>query len=580
MPDSPRLDQLRRQFRDNPRRFFAPLASELRRAGLLEEAVALGRAHLPQFPAHLSGTIVFGQALYDLGELTEARAVFEEALRADPENLVALRVLGDIAKRRGDPAAARRWYERVLDADPRNDEIASQLQDLTPPSTEPRPFRPPALVAVPVPANAAAAAEAARRDRAPAPSDLQDDDPFAFPASVDSPGGAPLRDVPEGDWGAVPPSLPSTDEAASGFGEEATAAEFEEGLMAPMAWPDTADLVARKLTPHALPAFPMPADDETIAAFGRERHDPPAPPRRQDDSDAFLDAGAELVAPLPVVEVPGAPEPTMWAAGAAEPGAVDEVDAAVDLVFGVTAAPLGAEVPSATEAWQTVPPMDAGTPAGLVPTAGEGSGAPGDDDDPPPVAAESATAFRTETMAELLLAQGFVAQALAVYETLAAERPDDAALARRLATLREVPGRVQGHVVPPTVTAPEPVAPAAGGTTARQALAQLLDAGPTMRSVRGARGGDAALPPGPMASPHPIFDGVGRAVDERMAMGWRDAMIQPARGGGAPDTDSVGQLWSIPDAVDEGLALEDVFAVGTPPAVPALPDRPVPWGGR
>jgi tetratricopeptide (TPR) repeat protein len=511
--------------------------------------------------------------------LTEARAVFEQALRADPENLVALRVLGDIAKRRGDPGAARRWYERVLEADPRNDEIALQLQDLAPPSTEPRPFRPPALVAGTVPANAAAAG-AALRDRAPAQPILEEDDPFAFPPSVDVAGGAPLLEVPEGDWRAVPSDVPPTDGAVSGAEEALTAVEFEEGLMAPMAWPDTADLVARKLTPHALPAFPMPADDETIAAFGRERHDPPAPPRRQDDPDAFLDAEAETAGPPLAVEASGSSVPTTWAAEAATPGAVDEVDAAVDLLFGGPAAPPGAEVPSTTEAVRTVPPSGAGAPAGLGPVAVEGSRSPGEDDDPPPVAAEAATAFRTETMAELLLAQGFVAQALEVYETLAAERPGDAALARRLATLRQAPGRAREHAAPANATAPEPVAPAAGGTTARQALAQLLHERPTARSGRGVRVSDDAAPPGPMASPHPIFGGVGRAADERMAMGWRDAMSRPARGGGASSTDFVGRLWSIPEAVDEGLALEDVFAVRTPPSVPALPHPPAPWGAR
>jgi tetratricopeptide (TPR) repeat protein len=580
MSDSPRLEELRRKFRDNPRRFFAPLASELRRAGFLEEAVALGRAHLPQFPAHLSGTIVYGQALYDLGELTEARAVFEQALRADPENLVALRVLGDIAKRRGDPGAARRWYERVLEADPRNDEIASQLQDLAPPSAEPRPFRPPTLVASPVPANAAAAG-AAVRDRVPPPSGSEEDDPFAFPSSVDAPSREPLLDVAGGDWRATLPEVPPADGAASVADVEAATAEFEEGLMAPMAWPDTADLVARKLTPHALPAFPMPVDDETIAAFGRERHDPPAPPRQEAAVDALLDA-EEALGGLPLtVEASGSLGSPAGPAGDGEPGAVDEVDAAVDLLFGVSAAPLGEEAPTPTDSRWAPLPTGATTPAGPGPVAVGAPVPPGDHDDPPPVAAESATAFRTETMAELLLAQGFVAQALEVYEALAAERPGDAAVASRLATLRRAPERAREHAAPAVVGTGESVAPAAGGTTARQALAQLLQPVPAARSARGDAGAaDAAGPTGPLAALHPVFGGVGRAADERMAKGWHDAMSLPPQGGMATAADSMERLWAVPAADDEGLALEDVFAVGTPPSVTAGPDRPAPWGAR
>jgi tetratricopeptide (TPR) repeat protein len=226
------------------------------------------------------------------GDHPEARAVFEQALRADPENLVALRVLGDIAKRRGDPAAARRWYERVLEADPRNDDIASQLKDLALPSSEPRPFRPPTLEAGARLANAAAAG-AAVRDRMPDLPPPDEDDPFAFPASIDAADGPPLLEVAAGDWVAEPPAVTPAEGMAGATDAEGAEAEFEEGLLAPMAWPDTADLVARRLTPRALPAFPMPVDDETIAAFGRERYDPPAPPRQEDVMAAFLDAAQE-----------------------------------------------------------------------------------------------------------------------------------------------------------------------------------------------------------------------------------------------------------------------------------------------
>jgi tetratricopeptide (TPR) repeat protein len=571
MSDSPRLDELRRKFRDNPRRFFAPLASELRRAGRLEEAVALCRAHLPQLPDHLSGAIVYGQALYDLGELTEARAVFEQALRADPENLVALRVLGDIAKRRGDPAAARRWYERVLEADPRNDDIASQLKDLALPASEPRPFRPPTLDEGPAPANAAAAAGAALRERVPLPMASDDDDPFAFPTAALGAALAPQLEVTAGDWSTAAPPMPSEE------GTAAADAAFEEGLLAPEAWPDTTDLVARKLTPHALPAFPMPADDETIAAFGRERHDPPAPLRPTEEVDAYLDAHEALV-DRPLAEASPVAPALEGMTGAVALGGVDEAEAAVDLLFGMPEPPAGPQGPR----W---PPAGAVPPVLSAPVA-VASPLPADEDDPPPVAAESAAAFRTETMAELLLAQGFVAQALEVYETLAAERPGDAVLASRLATLRQPPGHRPEHGLPATPVEPAapatdgwapPEAPAPVGTTARQALAQLLQPMPAVRSAQPAIMVDGT-PTGREGSVHPLFEGVGRAVDERMAVGWRDAMRRPAPGDGASGPDLMGRLWTASAPVDEGLALEDVFAVGTPPSVTAVPDRRARWG--
>ncbi len=135
MSTAARIDELRKKFEENPRRYFAPLANEYRKAGDLSQAIALCREFLPKQPGHMSGFIVFGQALFEAGELDEARSVFEQALALDPENLIALRHLGDIARAGGDGSGARRWYERVLDADPRNDDIAAQLATLGSPRT-------------------------------------------------------------------------------------------------------------------------------------------------------------------------------------------------------------------------------------------------------------------------------------------------------------------------------------------------------------------------------------------------------------------------------------------------------------
>ena len=121
------------------------LANEYRKAGDLEQAIAICRAYVPQQPAHMSGHVVFGQALFEAGQHNEAQGVLEAALALDPENLIALRHLGDIARARGEVTAARGWYRRVLDADPRNEDVAALVKSL-----DAAPGTPPAAPSAPI----------------------------------------------------------------------------------------------------------------------------------------------------------------------------------------------------------------------------------------------------------------------------------------------------------------------------------------------------------------------------------------------------------------------------------------------
>jgi tetratricopeptide (TPR) repeat protein len=139
MASSARIEELEKKFTENPRRYFAPLANEYRKAGDPEQAIAICRAYIPQQPAQMSGHIVFGQALFEAGQYDEAQKILEAALALDPENLIALRHLGDIARARGEVNTARGWYRRVLDADPRNEDVAALMKSL---DTAPLPTTP------------------------------------------------------------------------------------------------------------------------------------------------------------------------------------------------------------------------------------------------------------------------------------------------------------------------------------------------------------------------------------------------------------------------------------------------------
>ena len=60
MSTAARIDELRKKFEENPRRYFAPLANELRKAGDVTQAIALCREFLPK---HAGVKVTFGSRL-------------------------------------------------------------------------------------------------------------------------------------------------------------------------------------------------------------------------------------------------------------------------------------------------------------------------------------------------------------------------------------------------------------------------------------------------------------------------------------------------------------------------------------
>ncbi len=131
MAESERLYELQQKFNENPRRYFAPLANELRKRGDYSRAIDLCRTYLPHLPGHMSGFIVYGQSLFDGEQYDEAATAFNDALNVDPENVIALRHLGDIARIQGDAPTAIEWYQQVLEFDPKNEEISAYIDELS-----------------------------------------------------------------------------------------------------------------------------------------------------------------------------------------------------------------------------------------------------------------------------------------------------------------------------------------------------------------------------------------------------------------------------------------------------------------
>jgi hypothetical protein len=492
MASSARIDELKKKFDENPRRYFAPLANEFRKGGDLEQAILICEEFLPHQPGHMSGHIVYGQTLFESSRLDDARTVFETALSLDPENLIALRHLGDIAGRQSDAAGARRWYERVLEADPRNEEIQSLIASLEGGHASRTEEAEPAYVD-------SSYSTSGVEEHVPvedsgsymgAPTEFQ---PIDLDATV--PHGVPVVDelepipeygsieLPTGDAsdtdslglsGIVPMPdtaqlMPEVGSVADGF--EATEFSAPEAPIAQTAglqsaFEDETGIYGAAVTPlderaetHApvggSGGFPeLDGDDGLVLP---PHGDPLAEPTATSASSASelprLDEGfgpadetaasefeSEAVSSFDTMELDGSdttPVPDAAPAGTALPLELPpEVIAAEAELVDSGMSMEQAESDSASDEQDAA---DANEPVGAeltyLDTAEAGVDGPIEDASEPE-AVQSHRPFVTETMAELYLTQGFHEQALGVYEQLSAASPHDTRLADKVASLR------------------------------------------------------------------------------------------------------------------------------------------------
>ena len=474
MASTARIDELRKKFDENPRRYFAPLANEFRKAGEIEQAIMICEEFLPQQPGHMSGHIVYGQALFEASRFEDARTVFETALTLDPENLIALRHLGDIARGQGDAEAARRWYDRVLEADPRNEEIQ-------------------ALIALLVSDGASGGSPAAPSETRDATASEESTSASSWDASPPVPPPLPTTMDLDATSEFAPPSVrhasPSP-ESVVPTGESGRAEGLESVEFSPLTEPVDA---ARDLGSSLEPAeFTRPSSDiepiagleeTSVGAFERNTPDggpdlimldtsEPAPSRdtlentasgpstpafeRADDPDLAArgmiapptaDRGWDLPPDLPpelpresppaaedVLRIPPELPPSVIAAEAALMDFGDPLpDTTSAELPDTTSAPMPASVAAESPAPSSAP-IPAPVPA-LTDTPFAEMTSP------------AAAPFVTETMAELFMKQGLRDQALAVYRQLLSAKPGDQRLAARIAELQPANSGLAGQSI-------------------------------------------------------------------------------------------------------------------------------------
>jgi tetratricopeptide repeat protein len=132
MPDSSRIDDLRRRVQNDPASIaFAQLAEEYRRARRYQESVTACQTGLKIHPRFLSARITLGRALMELGQIEEACEELTLVLKSEPRNLAAIRALADAHRRRGAWSEALAQYRAALELSSNDPDLARAVSELS-----------------------------------------------------------------------------------------------------------------------------------------------------------------------------------------------------------------------------------------------------------------------------------------------------------------------------------------------------------------------------------------------------------------------------------------------------------------
>jgi tetratricopeptide (TPR) repeat protein len=116
--------------RDPNSKLFVPLAEEYKKAGMLDEAIAVLTGGLETQPGYLSARVSLGKIFIERGMLHEARTEFEKVIASIPDNLYAHKKLAEIYGDLGDKDKASREFRTVLKLNPLDDWAAASLAEM------------------------------------------------------------------------------------------------------------------------------------------------------------------------------------------------------------------------------------------------------------------------------------------------------------------------------------------------------------------------------------------------------------------------------------------------------------------
>jgi len=468
------IAKLESRWRENPNGLtFAPLAEAYRKQKDPQRALEILLPGLERHPDYIPANIVLGRCHWDRNDLPAAERAFTHVLSLDGENVIALKALADISERLTRYDETERWLETLLAVDRSNDEARAQLSrvhDLQRQQAEGSPAVPGAAEALAEPVQAGASAPIAVDEPPPEAAPVEappPPPPEAFEPAPEPPSLAEAASVEYIGWVARPDDLATS----------AAPLPVEE----------------LELTPPLDAAEPPESRAEPPFAPAAALSEPPpisTPPPRP-DFDAFgveqpeeivlnVSGQTEYQTPSAVddlmAQVTGTPpgidslrrdlapeEPITSALPGFKPRSEEDLEAATAetessvpedfepppaaALFGRTAAfyplddPPETTVPPPVDAWDEVV-EEHGATAELAPPAptrepepvSAAGRSPAVELDDAPAVAEPELVV-TETMAEVFLRQGHLAEAITVYRELVRRGPAGDQLAGRLAEL-------------------------------------------------------------------------------------------------------------------------------------------------
>jgi tetratricopeptide (TPR) repeat protein len=125
------IEKLRARVEKDPNsRFFLPLAEEYRKAGLLDEAIAVILKGLEHQPGYTSARVALGRLYLEKDMMNEARAEFENVVKTIPDNLFSHKKLAEIYKAEGETLKAAEECKKVLELNPLDEDAKLCLEEI------------------------------------------------------------------------------------------------------------------------------------------------------------------------------------------------------------------------------------------------------------------------------------------------------------------------------------------------------------------------------------------------------------------------------------------------------------------